>query len=74
MLSTFQLWQKPSFASEEVREIAPGCAQAWKAGKKSCLMALASGDLESSSAVPTDQWPGPSRLYTSVFPSAKWSV
>lgn len=33
MLSTFQLWQKPGFASEEVREIAPGCAQAWKAGK-----------------------------------------
>lgn len=51
MLSTFQLWQEPGFASEEVREIAPGCAQTWKAGKKSCLTALASGDLESSSAV-----------------------
>lgn len=74
MLSTFQLWQEPGFASEEVREIAPGCAQAWKAGKKSYLTALASGDVESSSAVPTDQQPRPSRLCTLVSPSAKWSV
>ena len=74
MVSTCQLWQEPGFASEEVREVAPGCAQAWKAGKKSCLTALASGDLESSSAAPTDQQPGPSRLYTSVSPAAKWSV
>lgn len=70
-VSTFQLWQESGFVSEEVREVAPGCAQGWKAGKKSCLTALASVDLESSSAAPTNQWPGPSRLYTSVSPAAK---
>ena len=35
-VSTFQLWQESGFVSEEVREVAPGCAQGCKAGKKSC--------------------------------------